>query len=83
MCGDDGLMVGRIFAGRYAYVGLGNFSCVHAAIGIDVDGRSEEPPIPRSISMTGGEGIALEGTGIRIGMGAPSMLIRDLKVWVG
>jgi hypothetical protein len=83
MCGDEGLMVGRIYAGRYAYVGLGHFSCVHSDVGIDVDGRSEEPPIPRSINMTGGKGIALEGTGIRIGMGAPSMLIADLKVWVG
>ena len=83
ICNGEGLMVGRVYAGRYAYVGMSNFSCTGAKVGIDVDGRSAMPPIVRSITMTGGEGVALQGAGIRIGMGAPVMLIANIKLWVG
>ena len=82
MCGEDGLMVGRVHGEKYAYVGLGNFTCQHAEIGVDVDGRGKGPPIPKGISIIGGDGVVLEGTGIRVGVNSGQMTVVNLKMWV-
>lgn len=82
ICDQQGLLVGQLHDTRHTYIGIGKFTCHGAEIGVDVDSRGAGPPVPRRISMTGGEGVVLEGTGIRIAVGAGEMTIRDLKVWV-
>lgn len=81
ICNSEGLFVGRVHGGQYAYLGIGNLACKGAEVGIDVDSRCSSEPIPHGISIVGGEGVALEGTGIRVAVGAPIMTISDLKVW--
>lgn len=78
ICNSEGLFVGRVHGGQYVYLGIGNLSCKGAEVGIDVDSRSSSEPIPHGISIVGGEGVALEGTGIRVAVGAPIMTISDL-----
>ncbi len=82
ICGEQGLLVGQVHETGHTYIGIGHFTCQGAEIGVDVDSRGAGPPVPRGISIIGGEGVVLEGTGIRIAVGAGAMTIRDLKVWV-
>ena len=81
MCNRDGLLVGQVNGQRYAYIGIGNFDCQGAEVGVDVDSR-DAGVVPRGISMVGGEGVNLDGTGIRIAVGAGAMTIANLRVWV-
>ncbi|MBI3716478.1 MAG: hypothetical protein HY255_10835, partial [Betaproteobacteria bacterium] len=73
-CGKKGLVVGQFRAGNYTYLELENIDCKGAEIGIDIDSVGADAPRFRGLSIVGGEGIRLEGTGIRIGVGAGSMI---------
>lgn len=81
MCNRDGLLVGRANGQRYTYIGIGNLGCQGAEVGVDVDSRNSGI-VPRGISIIGGEGVTLDGTGIRIAVGAGHMTIGNLRVWV-
>lgn len=81
MCTKGELLVGQINAIGATYLGLGGFECHCAEAGICVDSRSGDPIQLTGIRIPGGEGILLDGTGIRIGVGAGQMWIENLKVW--
>jgi hypothetical protein len=78
---NDEMLVGHLNESHYSYIGLGNFHCIGALVGINVrtDGSTENRPT--GIRMVGGEGVILDGTGITIGQGATQMCIQTLKVW--
>lgn len=80
ICNKDGLLVGRARGKRRTYIGVGNFECGHAKIGVDID-SSFKNIMPRGLKITGGEGVSLEGTGIRIAVGAGMMYVNDINVW--
>ncbi|MEF8770965.1 hypothetical protein [Candidatus Accumulibacter contiguus] len=82
VCGDQGIWVGQVYETGYTYIGIGKLRCQGAEIGVDVDSRGVGPPAVRGVNMTGGEGVVLDGTGIRIAVGAVAMNIGDLEVWV-
>jgi len=79
---DGELKIGRkASSSSYAYLGIGNFRCVGAECAISLDSREFLEPRPTGLQMIGGQGIVLSGTGISLGIGAPSMTIAQLKVW--
>ena len=81
VCGKGGLLVGRVSGDNYVYIGVGDFDCKGAEVGIDVNSHGGNL-VPSGISMVGGKGVELDGTGIRIAVGAQLMHVNDLKVWV-
>lgn len=82
VCDEKGLLVGQIHEGDSTYIGMGDFTCQGAEIGVDVDAQSGCRPCPTDISLVGGGGLVLGGTGIRIAVGAGSMVVSNLAVWV-
>ncbi|MGG6262463.1 HNH endonuclease [Stutzerimonas stutzeri] len=76
----DQLEIGQFHGGKKTYIGLANFHCVGANMAIAVDSRNDQPPYPTGLRMAGGEGIVLEGTGIRVGVGAGQMRIGYLSL---
>jgi len=80
VCTDKGLMVGRVQDGKATYIGIGNFQCAGASVGVDIDSSIGSPTVT-GVRMVGGQGIVLEGSGIRIAVGAGVMLVADLRVW--
>ena len=81
ICSDEGLLVGQLHQAGYTYIGIGALVCQGAEIGVSVDSRGRNVPVYRGLSIVGGEGVTLEGTGIRVGVGG-SMNIRDIRIWV-
>lgn len=81
VCDESGLLIGQLCESGYAYLGIGRLSCRGAEVGVSVDTRGNGIPTFRGLSIVGGEGVSLDGTGIRVGFGAPSMNIGDISVW--
>lgn len=81
ICNNDQLMVGQTVKGVEAFIGIGNFICMMPKVAISVDSRSNVTPRITAVKLVGGEGIFLEGTGIRLGVGSISMGVSDLMVW--
>lgn len=75
------MLVGHLNEDQYSYIGLGNFHCIGASVGINVRTDGTTGIRPTGIRMVGGEGVILDGTGITIGQGAAQMRIQTLKVW--
>lgn len=82
ICDAQQLLVGQVHGPRNTYIGLGSFSCRGAAVGVSVDSRTQATHVPKGISIVGGEGIFIDGTGIKVAVGAGSMLIAQMRVWV-
>lgn len=80
LCKDGELLVGQIHESGRTYIGLKNFQCQGAEAGVCVDSREGKAPKLVGIRMVGGEGILLDGTGIRVGVGAGQMCIGQLKI---
>lgn len=80
VCNKEGLLVGQVSGKRYAYIGIGNLGCKGAEVAVDVDSRNAGV-VPRGISIVGGEGIVLNGTGIRLAVGAGAMTTANLRIW--
>jgi hypothetical protein len=78
---DDELRIGQTHAEAHTYIGQSGFQCNGARAAIAVDSRANVPPIPTGLRMVGGEGILLDGTGIRVGVGAGQMIIGRLRLW--
>lgn len=78
---DDELCVGQLHNQGQTYIGLGGFRCVGSTTAIEVDSRAGLVPSPTGLRMIGGEGILLDGTGIRVGVGAGQMTIGRLRLW--
>lgn len=81
ICNDDALFVGQVHGGRYTYIGLGRIACKGVQIAVDVNSLIG-PPVLQGLRIAGDEGVIIEGTGIRVGVGAQCMNVRDLRVWV-
>jgi hypothetical protein len=81
VCDEGQTIIGQVYGAACSYIGLGNFVCRGGEAGISVDSRSGTPPRLAGIRMVGGEGIFLDGTGIKIGVGAGSMHIAQMRVW--
>jgi hypothetical protein len=75
------MLVGHLVGRRYSYIGLVHFTCVGAKVGIDIDTKSGEIPIPSGIRMIGGQGVILDGRGISFGKCAGQMWIQTLWFW--
>lgn len=78
---DEELCIGQTHAEAETYIGLSGFQCNGSRAAIAVDSRATVPPIPTGLRMIGGEGIILDGTGIRVGVGAGQMIIGRLRLW--
>jgi hypothetical protein len=81
LCDEKQILIGQLHSSGSTYFGLGNFVCYGADVGISVDSRATVTPRMNGLRIIGGEGIFLDGTGIQAGIGAGSMLIRDIRVW--
>ena len=81
VCDEDQILIGQVHDSGSTYIGLGNFECRGAEVGISVDSRATEVPRMRGLRIIGGRGILLDGTGIEIGVGAGQMLIEQLHIW--
>lgn len=78
-CQNGELVVSQIHGKIQTSIHLKNFECTGADIGVCVDSRGNKPPKVTGVSMQGGKGILLDGTGIRIGIGG-IMHIAQLKI---
>jgi len=81
ICDETQTLIGQTHQSGMTYIGLSNFVCKGGEVGISVDSSSGISPILTGIRMIGGEGILLEGTGIKVGVGASVMLISKMKIW--
>ena len=81
VCDEKQTLIGQIHGLTTTYIGLSNFVCRGGQAGILVDSRSGVPPRLTGIRMVGGKGILLDGTGIKVGVGAGGMLIAQMQVW--
>ena len=79
-CDENALYVGRVKNDRSVHLGLGRIEAPHSTITIDVD-TTENTFGYKGLRIVGGEGIELQGMGIRIGVGSGAMNIRDVQVW--
>jgi len=78
---DEELCIGQVHDQAHTYIGLAGFRCAGSATAIAVDSRASLAPAPTRLRMIGGEGIMLDGTGIRVGVGAGQMVIGRLRLW--
>jgi hypothetical protein len=81
MTGEEGLIVGVQRDKEFVYLEIGGMNCYGPSVAVEVDSRGEWGP-PTGLSIQGGEGVHIHGTGIRVGRGAPSMTVRDIKIWI-
>ncbi len=77
---EDELKVGRITPDREYYIGIGCLECVGADIGVSVDCKNIPNPICTGLSITGGVGLNLNGTGVKIAVGSGGLSIRDIRI---
>jgi hypothetical protein len=76
----DELRVGRITPDAEYYIGIGKLECLGADIGVLVDSKNTPNPQYMGFNITGGEGIDLKGTGIKLAVGSSSMRIGNLCI---
>jgi hypothetical protein len=81
VCDEKQILIGQRHNSSSAHIGLGNFVCIGADVGISVDSRVIDAPKMTQMRIVGGEGIFLDGTGIHIGAGSAQMIVRDIRLW--
>ncbi|WP_127519450.1 HNH endonuclease [Edwardsiella tarda] len=74
------LEVGRVESDAEYSVGFERFECYGANIGVKVDSTKVKEPSIHRLSIIGGKGLSLEGSGIQLGIGASRMTIRGLSI---
>lgn len=79
---DSELCIGQIHTEAQTYIGLSGFECIGSRAAIAVDSRTIGKPVLTGLRMIGGQGIILDGTGIRVGVGAGGMTIGRLRLWI-
>jgi len=80
VCDAEALLVGRVSENGNKYIGIGRIEAINADAAVSVNTSNAKVEF-RGVSIIGGEGVELQGAGIRIGYGSPSMTVRDLQVW--
>lgn len=81
VCDENQILIGQVNELNGAYIGLSNFRCLGADVGISVDSRVTAKPLLKGIRVAGGDGIFLDGTGIQVGVGSAQMYITGLRAW--
>lgn len=76
----DSLEVGRVDPDAEYIIGLKRFECYGANVAVKVDSAVSKKPTLKSLTVIGKKGLALEGTGVSLGMGASQMTIFGLTV---
>ena len=76
----DELRVGRITANAEYYIGIGRLECLGADVGVSIDSKNTPHPCYTGLTIAGGEGINLNGTGIKLAVGSASMTIKELCI---
>ncbi|MFC4260431.1 HNH endonuclease [Marinobacter lacisalsi] len=74
------LEVGRIESDAEYSIGFERFECDGAETGVKVDSLAVKEPTLKALNMVGGKGVALEGTGIYLGVGTSRMTILGLSI---
>lgn len=74
------LEVGRVESEAEYSIGLERFECDGANVGVKVDSTTVKEPTFAGFNIIGGKGLALEGTGIQLGIGASRMTILGLSI---
>ena len=80
-------LIGHHANNKYAYIGIGNCNFKASTIAIDVETRNGLISAKNYnsqqvlLSMKGGEGVSLNGTGITIGKGSPVMHLQQILAW--
>lgn len=77
---ENSLNVGRITPDAEYYVGIGRLECLGADIGVSVDSANTPSPNFTGFKIVGGEGIDIQGTGIKLAVGSGSMTIKELRI---
>lgn len=77
---EDLLAVGRLHPDAEYYVGLEHLECHGAQVAVLVDTKNPLVPEFQGLKLVGGEGLMLEGTGIRVAVGAVTMLIGGIQI---
>jgi len=77
---ENMLKVGRITPNSEYYIGIEALECLGADIGVSVDSKNYPDPQYKGLSMVGGNGIELQGTGIKLAVGSGRMLIRGICI---
>lgn len=80
MLRNDFLAVGRISPEAEYYVGIERLECHGAQVGVQVDTSIDPPTQLQGLTLIGGQGIHLVGTGVQIGIGSGPMTIRGLQI---
>lgn len=74
------LEVGRVEPDAEYSIAFERFECDGADVGVKVDSSAVKEPTLKALNMVGGKGLALEGTGIYLGVGTSRMLILGLSI---
>jgi hypothetical protein len=70
----------HVMPDRELSISMARFECLGSRSCIQLDSRALEDPNIQGLSMVGGEGVHLVGTGIKLGVGSGRMCILGLKV---
>jgi hypothetical protein len=74
------LSVGRIMRDSEFYVDIERLECDGVGVAIQVDTRQEPSLSPGELSIIGGEGISIAGTGIRLGVESGAFWLKGLHL---
>lgn len=77
---EDELKVGQITQDSEYYIGIGRLESLGADIGVLVDSKNTPYPQYAGFAITGGKGIDLRGTGIKLAVGSGSMTIKNIRI---
>jgi hypothetical protein len=77
---SDSLAVRRIRPEVEFYMGIEKMECFGAEVAVQVDAKGYPSPEYRGLSIVGGEGIDLVGTGVRLGVGNGMMTVKGVHI---
>jgi len=77
---SDWFDVGRVREGLEHYVGIERMECFGPEVAVQIDAKGYPNPEFRELSIVGGEGIDLVGTGIRLGVGNGMMTVKGVRI---
>lgn len=79
-CNDAKFRLGRILPHIEYYIGLDQLICYSPETAVFIDNKKIKDPILKEVTMHGGKGINLVGTGIWVGKNCPGMHIKGLYI---
>ena len=76
----NSLAIGRISEDLECYLEIGRLECIGARIGVQATKMFNVVPILTNLTIKGGEGIELQGTGLRLAVDSGPLTVRDLVI---